>query len=312
MVLAPFHNDAIGAPASKAFEKKLASPSPVQWKVGGVEISLIDVIWGPTDASEVISKTSENIHGKNPQFFPDRSYVLALGFQAKLPNVASTEMVVSSGLALVKSVEGDIEPPMVLTPTGFVPFSGSPGVYDINFRRTGATEYWEFFPVSPTQKEFLFEVFSPSEPMPSTGGAKFSFKIIRKDEDFVIFNTNPDRGAPCLSFKKNFAGTIGSGSRVELQLTRDGTTISGTEQYLRVGKTLTLRGSVDSLSNFQIEERYPEDQVTGLFKGKISPDCRVLTGLFSKPDGSRLQPFEFREKGATSHPDANESDPEPQ
>jgi len=73
------------------------------------------------------------------------------------------------------------------------------------------------------------------------------------------------------------------------------TTLSGTEQYQRIGKTLWLRGSIDSLGNFVLEERYPEDQITGSFKGKFSDGCQVMQGYFSKPDGSRLQSFELRQ-----------------
>ena len=54
-------------------------------------------------------------------------------------------------------------------------------------------------------------------------------------------------------------------------------------------------GSIDSLGNFVLEERYPEDQITGLFRGKFSDGCQVMQGYFSKPDGSRLQPFELRQ-----------------
>jgi len=49
------------------------------------------------------------------------------------------------------------------------------------------------------------------------------------------------------------------------------------------------------LGNFVLEERYPEDQITGILKGKFSDGCQVIQGYFSKPDGSRLQPFELRQ-----------------
>ena len=97
----------------------------------------------------------------------------------------------------------------------------------------------------------------------------------------------------------NFAGTVGANSRITLTLTREGAGVSGTEQYVRVGKTLWLQGTADSLGNLAIEERYPKDFVTGIFKGALSQDYRMISGFFSKPDGSRLQPFEFREAEAT-------------
>ena len=74
----------------------------------------------------------------------------------------------------------------------------------------------------------------------------------------------------------------------------------------------SVQYSGDSLGNFVIEERYPEDQVTGIFKGKFSDVCQAMTGYFSKPDGSRLQPFEFRAVRKTNPGGADQSDPEQQ
>ena len=298
---------ALGAPASNILEKKLASPSPIQWKSGDVEISLIGVAWGPADSPEMVSKGRDQTSVEKPEFYPDRTYALALGFRAQLATVVSGEMYTSSGLAQIKNVGGDIEVPVQLTHSGFVPFSGSPGVYDVHFNRSSTTEYWDLFPVSPDQKEFLFEVFSGSDRVHLKGTPNFSFRIVRKGADFVLINASPGVET-CLNFRKSFAGTVGTGSRVKLQLRRENATVSGTEQYLRIGKTLWLQGTADSLGNLVVEERYPKDRVTGIFKGKFSQDCQTIAGFFSKPDGTRLQPFEFREVSGTSPPDANGSD----
>lgn len=303
--LALLSNLAFGVPSSNIIEKKFEFPSPVQWKIDNVEISLIDVAWGPANSPEMTSRGIEDIHIKNPQFYPDRPYVLALHFKAKLPNVTSVVMIGQSGLVLVKNVDGDLQPPMGLSSTGFFASSGSPGIFDMRFKQSGDTEYWDFFPAPSDQKEFLFEVISPRNP---TGPARFTFRIIRKDDDFVIINSAPNPEMSCLRFTKNFEGTIGTGSKIKLQLVRENTTLSGTEQYLRIGTTLWLQGTVDSLGNLVIEERYPKDQVTGIFKGKFSQDCRTVVGFFSKPDGFRLQPFDLREVGAANPRGANESD----
>lgn len=194
---------------------------------------------------------------------------------------------------------------MELTQSGFVPFSGTPGVFDIRFNRSPTVEYWDLFPASPDQKEFLFEVFSCSNFMQSKGTSKLSFRIIRKDGDFTVINASRGPEQSCLTFNRHFAGTVGANVGVKLQLTRRDATVSGTEQYLRIGTTLWLQGTVDSLGNVVMEERYPKDVVTGIFKGTFSSGCRVISGLFSKPDGSRLQPFEFRELG-TPHPPADD------
>jgi hypothetical protein len=297
LVVAASANIAWEAPPSNILEKKFTFPSPVQWKLQDVEISLISMAWGPADSPEMISKGVDDVQVQKPEFYPDRTYVLALGFRARLPNVVSTSMITSSGLARIKNVDGDIEPPMDLTTSGFVPFSGSPGVNDVRFNRSNTTEYWDLFPASPNQKQFLFEVLPFSGPGPSKGTPKLSFKISLKDDDFMITNVTP--GAErCLNFSENFAGTVGANSRITLTLTREGARVSGTEQYVRVGKTLWLQGAADSLGNLVVEERYPKDFVTGIFKGALSQDCRMISGFFSKPDGSRLQPFEFREAEA--------------
>ena len=281
-------------PAPGILEKKFPFPSPVQWKSGNVEISLIAVAWGPANSPEMIAKGHEEPHTEKPEFFADRSCVLALQFRARLPGIINAEMSSTSGLVRIRNGEGDVEGPVVLTASGFVPFSGSPGIYDLRFKKTDTTEYWDFFPTSPTEKEFLLQAF-PYSLMPSAPNATLSFNIILKDNDFVIANAWPEAPTVCPDFGKSFAGTIGPASQVNLQLTRKGSALSGTQEYVRIGTTLWLNGQVDSFGNFVLEEQYPKDQVTGIFKGKFSEGCRTMTGYFSKPDGSRLQPFKFGE-----------------
>jgi len=276
--------------------------------VGGIEVSLVGIAWGPEDAGEMISKSVEDVRVKKPEFYPDRPYVLGLKLHVNMPKVASVGIGAQSGLVLIKNVDGDIQQPMELTSAGFVPFSGSPGVFDIRLNGGNSTEFWDLFPAATSQKEFLFEVLSAVDLSQNAGSTRLSFKIIRKDEDFVIVDTSPNPGTTCRSFAKNFAGTIGARALVRLQLTREGTTISGTEQYWRVGKTLKLQGLVDALGNLKVEERYPEDIVTGILKGKLSNDCGRITGLFSKPDGSSLQPFDFHEERVTADPVLNPPD----
>jgi hypothetical protein len=116
-----------------------------------------------------------------------------------------------------------------------------------------------------------------------------------KEDKFVIIRASPGEEGTAGHFTKNFSGTIGAETAVSLQLAARGTELSGTEQYTRIGKTLWLKGKVDSLGNFELQESYPKDQVTGVLRGKFSLGYREMTGYFSKPDGSRLQPFEFRE-----------------
>jgi hypothetical protein len=175
------------------------------------------------------------------------------------------------------------------------------------------TDYWDLFPVSASQKEFLFQVISPGSNFGGPGTPKLAFKIIRKDDDFIIVNSTPVVEASCQMFNdRNFEGTMSADLSVKWRLTRHASVISGTEQYKRVGTTLWLGGSADSLGNFEVEERYPKDVVTGIFKGHFSQGCRMMSGFFSKPDGSKLQPFEFHESGGSNSAADDKQDSEQQ
>jgi hypothetical protein len=283
------------AQPSSILEKKFAFPSPVQWRSGNWEVSLIGAAWGPANSPDMISKGHEERFSGKPEFFPDRSYALALELRGYAPNNPASVMWGGSGLILIKNVNGDLQVPLELTPTGFVRFSGSPGTMDLSFNHTDTTEVWDFFPVSPHQKAFLFQSFAFSPIQSSRDRPRASFKVLIRHSDLVIVNALPGSQTLCPDFTKSFSGTVGPNTQVSLRLTAQGTTLSGTEQYARIGKTLWLRGRVDSLGNFSIQERYPEDHLTGIFKGTFSDSSNAMTGYFSKPDGSRLLPFEFHE-----------------
>lgn len=287
---------------SKILERRLASPSTVEWKVGKVEIFLLKVAWGPANSPEMISKGYEvkPYLREHPEFFPDKTYALALQLRATVPQQVATGMATSSRLTRIRNVEGDLEGPWELTPSGFAHFSGSPGAFDITFNPSDndRKEFWDFFPVSPDEKEFLFQVVHPGG-VPENS-PPVSFRIVLKSDDLLIVNTAPRPASACPQFSRKFTGTIGASAAINVQLTRDGEMLSGTEQYATVGTTLWLKGSVDQMGNVLLEERYPEDRVTGTLRGKLSPNCRMITGYFSKPDGSRLQPFELHE-GEAGH-----------
>lgn len=273
--------------SSKVMEKTLVFPSPVQWKLNSdnrnVDVSLTGLAWGPAVAPEMIAKGSQRDINEKSEPFSERSYVIALGFQARMPTPL-LDMRTRSGLVRIKDVDGNMEPPWDVTSSGFVGKD-----YDIHFARGNVTtQYWDFFPVPPEQNEFLFEVHSPAQSV-------LYFRVILTDGDLRVINSTPDMQSACLRFDKSFGGSIGADSVVSLQITRQNAVLSGTEQYARIGKTLWLAGVVDLLGNFIIEERYPKDRVTGVLKGRFGADYQTMSGYFSKPDGSRLQPFEFHE-----------------
>ena len=274
---------------SKVMEKALVFPSPVQWKLNSdyrnVGVSLTGLAWGPAVAPEMIAKGSERHINEKSEPFSEGSYVIALGFQARMPTPL-LDMRTRSGLVRIKDVDGNMESPWDVTSSGFVEKDD-----DIHFARGDVTtQYWDFFRVRPEQKEFLFEVHSPAQSV-------LYFRVIRMDGDLRVINSTPDIQSACLQFDKSFGGSIGADSVVSLQITRQNAVLSGTEQYARIGKTLWLTGVVDLLGNFTIEERYPKGRVTGILKGRFDTDYQTMSGYFSKPDGSRLQPFEFHESG---------------
>ena len=251
--------------SSKVMEKTLVFPSPVQWKLNSdnrnVGVSLNGLAWGPAVAPEMIAKGSERDINEKSEPFSERSYVIALGFQARMPTPL-LDMRTRSGLVRIKDVDGNMELPRDLTSSGFVGKD-----YDVHFARGDVTtQYWDFFPVPPEQNEFLFEVHSPAQ-------SDLYFRVILRDGDLRVINSTPDMQSACFHFDKTLGGSIGADSVVSLQITRQNAVLSGTEQYAKIGTTLWLAGTVDLLGNFIIEERYPKDRVTGIFQRQIR--CRL-------------------------------------
>lgn len=284
---------------SKVLEKNFAFPPPVQWKSGNWEVSVIGIAWGPANSPAMASKGRKDALSKEaPRFFPDRSYALAIHLRAFAPSTNLNTMYGGSGLVLVRDVRGDFQVPLALTPRGFTRFSGSPGTMDLSFIRSNKTEVWDFFPVSPHQKELLFQSFAFTST--HRGMPKASFKVVLRHGKLALANVTPGARTECSDLRKSFSGTIGPGILVRLSLTFQGTKISGTEQYKRIGKTLYINGRVDSFGNFALQERVPRNHLTGLFNGKFSRGCRTMSGYFSKPGGARLLPFEFQQASTTT------------
>ena len=109
-----------------------------------------------------------------------------------------------------------------------------------------------------------------------------------------------------------FRGTIGDNLSIEMALVRDGDRLAGTYFYPRVGKNITLSGTVDKSGNVSLTESDETGKQTGAFKGNWQPatdspdpDVNQIEGKWSKPDGSKetdfylwQQPYQF---GDTVH-----------
>jgi hypothetical protein len=118
--------------------------------------------------------------------------------------------------------------------------------------------------------------------------------------------TAPLGGTAQAGQKYFFRGTIANLS-IEMQLIRDGEHLSGTYFYPKVGKNISLTGTVDKDNSVTLNESDETGKQTGMFKGKWqpasdSPDSSIyeIEGKWSKPDGSKptefivtQQPYEF-------------------
>ena len=116
----------------------------------------------------------------------------------------------------------------------------------------------------------------------------------------------PLGGTAQVGQKYFFRGTIANLS-IEMQLVRDGENLSGSYFYPKVGKNISLSGTVDKDNNVTLNEADETGKQTGMFKGKWqtasdSPDPSIyeIEGKWSKPDGSKptefivtQQPYEF-------------------
>ncbi|MGI8469457.1 MAG: DUF3298 and DUF4163 domain-containing protein [Pyrinomonadaceae bacterium] len=85
---------------------------------------------------------------------------------------------------------------------------------------------------------------------------------------------------------KTFLGYIG-GKRVQINLTRDGSNLSGTYLYEKIGTDLKLSGTIDAAGNFTLQERDAAGNKTGEWKGswKEADGRATLTGKWKGAKG---------------------------
>jgi Protein of unknown function (DUF3298) len=103
-----------------------------------------------------------------------------------------------------------------------------------------------------------------------------------------------------------FRGTITAGGndlRIEMALVRDGDRLTGTYFYPKVGKNITLTGTIDKAGNVELKESDEGGKETGVFKGQWkpatdSPDpgLNEIEGKWSKPDGSKETAFQVSQQ----------------
>jgi len=102
-----------------------------------------------------------------------------------------------------------------------------------------------------------------------------------------------------LSETKIFAGTIGASNDLQMKLVHTGSDLSGTYSYLKIGKPITLKGTIDKDGNIELAEFDAGGAQTGTFKGRwdASDQSAVrIEGNWSKPNGARPTKFSLSEQ----------------
>ena len=101
---------------------------------------------------------------------------------------------------------------------------------------------------------------------------------------------------------KLFAGSIGSSNDLQMKLLRNGDDLSGTYSYVKIGKPITLKGTIDKDGNLTLSEYDAGNAQTGVFKGKwdTSDSTAVkIEGTWSKPNGDKQAKFSLNEEPIT-------------
>lgn len=98
---------------------------------------------------------------------------------------------------------------------------------------------------------------------------------------------------------KIFAGSIGSSNDLQMKLVRRGDDLSGTYSYVRIGKPITLKGTIDKDGNLTLSEYDASSTQTGVFKGKwdtSDPTTVKIEGTWAKPNGDKQAKFSLTEQ----------------
>ncbi|MEO8436159.1 MAG: RsiV family protein [Pyrinomonadaceae bacterium] len=96
-----------------------------------------------------------------------------------------------------------------------------------------------------------------------------------------------------------FAGSIGGSSDLQMKLVRTGHDLSGTYSYLRIGKSITLKGTIDKDGNITLSEFDATGAQTGVFKGKWDASDQTaakIEGAWSKPNSDKQAKFSLAEQ----------------
>jgi hypothetical protein len=127
----------------------------------------------------------------------------------------------------------------------------------------------------------------PGQPLNATGDSPPA----------VATEATPNPGP--LSETKIFAGTIGASNDLQMKLVHTGSDLSGSYSYLKVGKPITLKGTVDQKGNVELSEFDSGGGQTGLFRGiwdTSDPAAVRIEGTWAKPNSPKQTKFSLSEQ----------------
>jgi hypothetical protein len=98
--------------------------------------------------------------------------------------------------------------------------------------------------------------------------------------------------------EREFSGAINRSIRIKMTLSQSGKTLSGSYYYEKVGKPITLSGSING-QQFTLKEYDASGNNTGTFSGRfVTPD--TIEGSWSNADASKTYPFSLNAGGAAT------------
>lgn len=134
---------------------------------------------------------------------------------------------------------------------------------------------------------------SPSAtPVPTTANLKPEAANVNFDTGRNIAVNNPK---PAISnrFSQTYEGTVNY-DEIEMQLVRNGGTISGKVIPKNRDIDISVSGNIDNDGSFVMTEYSDLGAITGVYRGRIQDD--TINGTWSKPDGSKSRPLFLRAK----------------
>ena len=93
---------------------------------------------------------------------------------------------------------------------------------------------------------------------------------------------------------KNYAGSIAGKYPITMRLWREGTALTGSYAYTKVGQDIRIAGSLQANGTFYLQELDDKGQVTGYFEGIIRTDGNIK-GSWRKPGSDKTLSLALRE-----------------